>query len=92
MELEDEADLAVAERGQLALAHRRQRLAVEPDLARGRPVERAEDVQQRALADPGLADDDHLLARRDVEVEVAQHLDPVPIAVAVRSSQTARRG
>ena len=92
VELEDEADLAVAERRQIALVHRRQRLAAEPDLAGGRTVERTEDVQQGALADAGLADDHDLLAGVHVQVELAQHFDAMPIAVAVDLRQTRRRG
>ena len=82
MELEDEADLAVAERRQLALVHGRQRrgrrTTPAPD---GRPVERAEHVQQRALADARLADDDHLLAappRCRSRSRSTSHAVPVP--------------
>ena len=38
-------------------------------------VERAQDVQQRRLADARVAHDRHALARLDHEVDAAQHLD-----------------
>ena len=59
-------------------AHRRQVLAVEPDRARGREVERAEHVQERRLADARGADDRDHLAGLELEVEPAQHLDLRP--------------
>ena len=69
--LEDEADRAVAEGGELGL---RQRVGIEPverDPARGRRLERAEDVEQRALAAARGAHDAQRLAgplrERDVE-------------------------
>ena len=34
-------------------------------------------MQQRALADAGGADDRHHLAALDVEVEIAQHVQPL---------------
>ena len=82
MELEDEADLAVAERRLLALAQPEDVDAVEQHRAAGRLVERAEDVQQRALADAGLSDDGDRLAGGDLEVEVDQHVDAPAVAVA----------
>ena len=57
--LEDEADVPVAEVGQLALGQGERVLAVEADGAGGRPVEGAEDVQQRALAGAGRPHDRH---------------------------------
>src|SRR4029434_4473998 len=54
-----------------------------PDLAGRRVVERAEHVQQGALADARLADDDDLLTGVHLQVELAQHLDAMPIAVAI---------
>src|SRR6266566_4110552 len=47
--LEDEADRGGADPGQLAFPQPGQILAAEYDRARSRPVERAEDLQQRAL-------------------------------------------
>ena len=57
--LEDEADLAGPEGVEVEL---RQRPAPVADLARGRPVEPAEQVQQRALAAPRRPGDRHELA------------------------------
>ena len=37
------------------------------------PIESAEHVQQRALADAGRADDRDHLARLDRQIEIAQH-------------------
>ena len=45
-------------------------------VARVRPVERPEQVQQRRLARPRRADDRHHLPRLDREVDPPQHLDP----------------
>ena len=73
VELEDEAEGLVA---QLVAAARRQvvdALAVEMDLALVGPVEDAEQVQQRALAGAGGADDAQELARMHLQVEAAQH-------------------
>ncbi len=90
VELEDEADLAVAETRQLAVALRRQVLAIEPHLAARRPIERAQDVQQRALADPGLPDDGDALAGADVEIEPGEHPHH-PRTVDVLLGQVAQR-
>ncbi len=76
MELEYEADVAIAVLRQLA-APRREHVAAAgthdgPASGRSKPPE---DVQQRRLADAGIADDRHGLAGRDVEVEPAQDLE-----------------
>ena len=73
VELEDEAERLVA---QLIAALRRQVVdasAVEEDFALVGPVEGAEQVQQRALAGAGGADDAEELARLDLQIEAAQH-------------------
>ena len=50
---------------------------------RVRAVERAEQVQQRALARAALADDRQELAVVDVEIDAAQHRDfDLPLAIA----------
>src|SRR5437773_2088761 len=74
VELEDEADFAVAEDGQFALRAREHVHAVEEDPAPGRLVERPQEVEERRLADPGLADDGDPLARLDLQVEPGQDL------------------
>src|SRR2546426_10478140 len=73
MELEDEAHLAIAEARQLRLGPREHVLAAEEDAAGSRPVERAEQVEQRALADAGLPDDRDALAGLDLEAEPFEH-------------------
>src|SRR5262245_14811937 len=50
MVLENEADFGVTERGKVLVRQLERVHAVEGDRARGRRVERAEDVQQRTLA------------------------------------------
>jgi hypothetical protein len=52
MELEDEADLAVAKAGELGLGPREDVLTVEEELTARRLVERAEEMEERALARP----------------------------------------
>ncbi len=50
-------------------------IAGEPYRARGGPVERAQDVEERRLAGAGLAEDRGALARGEIEVDAAQHLE-----------------
>jgi len=69
VELEDEADLPVPERRPLGRPQRGDVGAVEQVRPAVQVVERAEEVQQRALADAALADDRHQLPPRDREVE-----------------------
>jgi hypothetical protein len=73
MELEDEADLPVAEHRQPLGAHRRELLAVELDRAARRQIERAEDLQEGRLADARGADHRDHVARRQVQLDVRQH-------------------
>ena len=74
MELEDEADVAVAEarppRRPAAPSARRRRSTIAAGVG---AIEPAEHVQQRALADAGRADNRHHLAGLDRQVEIAQH-------------------
>ena len=48
--LEDEADIAAAEYGQIAFLHRKNVLAVDSHTAAGRRVQRADQVEQRRFA------------------------------------------
>ena len=73
VELEDEADVAVAKRHELRVGQIPQRAAGDPDAAGVDRVEPAQHVQQRALADARGADDGDHLALLDRHVEVAQH-------------------
>ena len=50
-------------------------LAVDVDLARGRPVEAADQVEQRRLAGAGRPDDRHHLAAIDAEGDVVERRD-----------------
>ena len=73
MILKDEADGAIAEVGQLRLRQGEGVLVAEADAAVRRPVERAEDVQQRTFAGAGRPHHGHGLAALDFEIHVAQH-------------------
>ena len=75
--LEDEADLPVADLRPLVAVELRDVHAVEKVAARGRPVEAADDVHERALAGARRAHDGHELARRDRERDAVEraHLD-----------------
>ena len=88
VELEDEADLPVAELRQPRGVHRRHVDAVEGDRAGRRGVERPQDLEQRRLADPRGADHRGHLAGREVEVEPPQHVDR-PAAMLESLRQTA---
>ncbi len=73
MELVDETERTVAQLAALAIGKVRHRLAFDLDLARARRVEPAEDVQQRALAGAGRADDRERLAARTAKLTSLQH-------------------
>ena len=69
-------------------AHPRELLAVEPDRARRRQIERAEDLQERRLADARRADDrDHVAGLED-EVDVGEHRQRLAV-VDVRLAELA---
>ena len=72
VELEDEADLAVADGVDLGRGHAVEGLSAEEDLAVRGPVEGAHDVEQGALARAGGAADGHDAADGDLEVHAAQ--------------------
>ena len=78
VELEDEADVAVAKRHELRVGQIPQRAVGDPDAAGVDRVEPAQHVQQRALADARGADDGDHLALLDRDVEVAQHATGAP--------------
>ena len=71
--LEDEADLAAAEAGQIGRGEGERVDAVEADDPPVGRVEGAEDVEQRALARPAGADDRQRLAGGEGEGDAAQH-------------------
>src|SRR6266849_2858176 len=74
VELEDEADLAVAEDRQLGLRAGEHVPPVEEEATPARLVERSQEMEEGRLADPGLAHDGDALARLDLQVEPGQHL------------------
>ena len=73
--LEHEADRAVAKAGQLRLAQRRAVHAVDLDPAAARPVQGADQVQERALARSRRAGDRDRRTRGEVEGDAPQHRD-----------------
>ena len=73
MVLKDETDVPVAVVGEAAFAEGERILAVEPHGAGSRPVERAEDVQQRALARAGRPHDGEGVAALHLQADAAQH-------------------
>ena len=73
MKLEHEADLPVAKRDELRIRQRRQVRAVDGDRPRVRAIEAAEQMQQRALADAGGADDGDHLSGLDLQIEIPKH-------------------
>jgi hypothetical protein len=73
MELENEAELQVAELRQRFLIEREQILALEINLARGRLFQAPHNMEQRGLAGSRLPHDRDLLARLDRQIETAQH-------------------
>jgi hypothetical protein len=75
VELEDEADGAVAESRQARTAHGGELFAVHRDGAGAHDVERADAVEQRRLAGARLADDADHLAFVDGEIDAAQDLE-----------------
>src|SRR5688572_24136036 len=75
MKLEDEADLTVAHAGKPRGGHLRQFFAGQPDTAAAGQIERADAMEERALARSRGAHDRQELARVDVEVDAAQDLE-----------------
>ena len=71
MRLENEPNLLVTDCGQLRFVELAEILSVQPDMAGGRLVKRADDIEQRALAGTGWPDDRHRFTGRDVEGEFA---------------------
>ena len=97
MELEDEADAVVAEAGQVLLAHREGVLSLEQHRPGGRRIERADHVQERALAHAAGADERGHLAGLEAEAGAAQDVDlllaqPVRFVHAARFDERSHRG
>ena len=72
--LEDDADIAAADQGELVLAQSHEVVTGDPHGARGGPLEAGDDHQQRSLARSAGADHRNRFARRDVDVDPLQYL------------------
>src|SRR5580765_3435176 len=70
--LEDESERAQAERRELAVAEAGQVPALEDHVARARPVERAEQLEQRRLPGAARALERDELARVELEVDAVE--------------------
>ena len=88
MQLKHEADLPVADRGQLPGRQREQIAPGQFHPAGVGPVQRAQHVQQRTLADARLADDRYPLGRQDCEIKTLQHAHRV-VSFAVPFAESA---
>ena len=73
--LENKADLAAPDLGKAAVRQRRDVLAFKIDHAAVGIVEARDQMQQRALAAAGFADQRHALARCHDKIDPAQHAD-----------------
>src|SRR5688500_19271526 len=80
MELEHEADLLVAEPRELFVAQAGEVHAADGDEAAGRTIERAEDVQQRALPGAARADDGHHLTLLHGDGDAIEHRQQTSIS------------
>src|SRR5712671_1625782 len=65
--------------------------AVEPDVSAGRAVERAEEMQQRALPRSRCPDDRDKFATPDLDVDAPQDLEQLAIASREHASDRSRR-
>ncbi len=74
--LEHESHPLAAKAGERVVVERREIGAVDEDLAAVGPVESGDEVEQRRLADAGLAHDADELATCDLEVEAPQYGQP----------------
>jgi hypothetical protein len=79
-ELEDEADLVPPDRRQPVVSQAREARAIHDDLAGGRAIERANEVEERGLPGAGGPHDRDHLAALDVQVDAVQRDD---LALAV---------
>ena len=82
--MKDESKLPVADGGEFQVVELIQILAVEEDSSARGPVQRADDLQQRALARTRWADDGKGFAPSDFERNAGEHAPAVRAAPAVR--------
>src|SRR5688572_21064288 len=73
--LKDEADLLVADLRQLAFIQLAQILSIQEDLARAGPIQRADNVEQGALARTGRTHNGQRFSAPYVQSDVSKHLD-----------------
>ncbi len=96
MELENEAEFAVAKFGQRPFIHHEQVLVFEIDLARRRPFEASQQVKKSGFAYARLSDDRYLFTGADLEIEAVEHHDLAPgiveLLVHVARAQQGRLG
>ena len=71
-ELKDESDLVAPHPGQRLVGQAAERFAVDADVAGGRPIETANQIEQRRLAGAGRSDDRHHLAARNGQGDVVE--------------------
>ncbi len=72
MKLKDKADAFVAQAFEFGGAQRRDRFAVDPDLALRRPIEAAQTIEQSRFTRSRSTDDRYKLAASDVEAGMAE--------------------
>src|SRR5207253_4186006 len=75
MFLENETDVPVAKKGKRGIREAKWLLIAEPVGAGRWPIERAEQVQERAFAGAGRAEDGDGLAGSEIEVDAAQDFE-----------------
>ena len=77
VELKDESDVAISERHDIGIGQRRQVRGGNRHLTLIRPIQSAEDVEERAFSDTRRTHDGDHLACLDGQVEIAQHVQVV---------------
>src|SRR5438105_8078450 len=81
VELEHEADVVRAPAGELAAAELIDAAAADADLARGRLIESADEIEERRLARARRTHERDEVALGDVEIEPVQDFDLLPAAL-----------
>jgi len=83
MELKDKPQLTVPQLGLAQLVEVGVAGAVQPHIAARGPIERPEQVQQRALPRPGRAHDRHEFPAMHLHIHAAEHLQRLAVAAHV---------
>src|SRR5690606_18994069 len=89
VELEHEPDPAVADRCELPVRKLADGPALEPDLARRRPVEESQKVEQRGFAGAARADEGDGLPRPNVDLYPVQYSEFAAIFLDIDLAQAA---